>query len=168
MYRQRFFQEVVPRLLKLYRESESCNKAACFAAIANQLAFIPEGVLVAHITTLIPLLIQCLAIEQPPQLIISTINAFMGLMSDNVNAIEDYVDNLVPRLLTLAKDGTTMVNTKNWRYLKLRFTFYISRCFKQHVRRLALQCLSELRKAQSIVLLPLRAEVKIHFKYWHL
>ena len=33
----------------------------------------------------------------------------MGLMSDNVNAIEDYVDNLVPRLLTLAKDGNSMV-----------------------------------------------------------
>ena len=120
MYRQRFFQEVVPRLLKLYRESESCNKAACFAAIANQLAFIPEGVLVAHITTLIPLLIQCLSIHQPPQLIISTINAFMGLMSDNVNAIEDYVDNLVPRLLNLAKDGSSMV-ISTWNY------FYISR-----------------------------------------
>ncbi|EFX86854.1 hypothetical protein DAPPUDRAFT_221700 [Daphnia pulex] len=136
MYRQRFFQEVVPRLLKLYRESESCNKAACFAAIANQLAFIPEGVLIAHITTLIPLLIQCLSTDQPAQLIISTINAFMGLMSDNVSAIEEYISSLVPRLLTLAKDGITM-----------------------DVRRLALQCLSELRKAQSIVLLPLRSEV---------
>ncbi|KZS11165.1 MMS19 nucleotide excision repair protein [Daphnia magna] len=136
MYRQRFFQEVVPRLLKLYRESPSCNKSACFAAIANQLAFIPEGVLVAHITTLIPLLIQCLNIEQPDQLIISTITAFMGLMSDNVNAIEEYISSLVPRLLTLAKDGLTM-----------------------DVRRLALRCLSELRKAQTVVLLPLRSEV---------
>ena len=111
MYRQRFFQEVVPRLLKLYRESESCNKAACFAAIANQLAFIPEGVLIGHITTLIPLLIQCLSTDQPPQLITSTINAFMGLMSDNVNAIEEYISSLVPRLLTLAKDGITMVRS---------------------------------------------------------
>ncbi|KAK4011886.1 hypothetical protein OUZ56_020995 [Daphnia magna] len=136
MYRQRFFQEVVPRLLKLYRESPSCNKSACFAAIANQLAFIPEGVLVAHITTLIPLLIQCLNIEQPDQLIISTITAFMGLMSDNVNAIEEYISSLVPRLLTLAKDGLTM-----------------------DVRRLALRCLSQLRKAQTVVLLPLRSEV---------
>lgn len=111
MYRQRFFQEVVPRLLKVYQESESCNKAACFAAIANQLAFIPEGVLIAHITTLIPLLIQCLSTEQPPQLIISTINAFMGLISDNVNAIEEYISSLVPRLLKLAKDGFTMVRS---------------------------------------------------------
>lgn len=111
MYRQRFFQEVVPRLLKLYRESDSCNKAACFAAIANQLAFIPDGVLIAHITTLIPLLVQCLAVEQPPELIISTINAFMSLIADNVNAIENYVDNIVPRLLTLAKDGGTMVTS---------------------------------------------------------
>lgn len=109
MYRQRFFQEVVPRLLKLYRESESCNKAACFAAIANQLAYLPDGVLIAHITTLIPLLIQCLAVEQPSELIISTINAFMNLIADNVSAIEVYVSNLVPRLLTLAKDGNTMV-----------------------------------------------------------
>ncbi|XP_057379811.1 MMS19 nucleotide excision repair protein homolog [Daphnia carinata] len=136
MYRQRFFQEVVPRLLKLYRESPSCNKSACFAAIANQLAFIPEGVLVAHITTLIPLLIQCLNIEQPDQLIVSTITAFMGLISDNINAIEEYISSLVPRLLTLAKDGLTM-----------------------DVRRLALRCLSELRKAQPVVLLPLRSEV---------
>jgi hypothetical protein len=111
MYRQRFFQEVVPRLLKVYQESESCNKAACFAAIANQLAFIPEGVLIAHITTLIPLLIQCLSTEQPSQLIISTINAFMGLISDNVNAIEEYISSLVPRLLNLAKDGFTMVRS---------------------------------------------------------
>lgn len=109
MYRQRFFQEVVPRLLKLYKESETCNKSACFAAIANQLAFVPEGVLVGHMATLIPLLVQCLAIDQPTDLIVSTINAFMGLMSDNVGAIESYVDNLVPRLLCLAQNSNSMV-----------------------------------------------------------
>lgn len=109
MYRQRFFQEVIPLLLKLHRESETCNKAACFAAIANQLAFVPEGVLVTHITSLIPLLIQCLAVEQPPELITSTINTFMSLMSENVSTIENYVSSLVPRLLTLARDGTTLV-----------------------------------------------------------
>ncbi|KAK4028609.1 hypothetical protein OUZ56_021614 [Daphnia magna] len=51
-------------------------------------------------------------------------------MSDNVNAIEECISSLVPRLLTLAKDGLTM-----------------------DVRRLALRCLSELRKAQTVVLL---------------
>lgn len=109
MYRQRFFQEVVPRLLKLYKESDSCNKAAVFAAIANQLAYVPEGVLIGHMATLIPLLVQCLAVDQPNDLIVSTINAFMGLMSDNIGAIENYVGNLVPRLLRLAQEGRSMV-----------------------------------------------------------
>ena len=110
MYRQRFFQEVVPKLLDLYKKPEFVNKAACFAAIANQLAFIPHGVLLTQITTLIPLLIQCLVIEQPDQLITSTINALISLMSENTTVVVDYIDTLVARLLTLAKNSQSLVS----------------------------------------------------------
>ena len=111
MYRQRFFQEVVPRLLDLYRQSDNeSNKAACLTAIANQLAFIPRGVLLSHTTTLIPLLIQCLTSEQPEQLVASAIDALLDLMADNTAAVVEYIDSLVPRLLKLAQCGRTMVN----------------------------------------------------------
>lgn len=112
MYRQRFFQEAVPRLLDLYKnnDSESNHKAPVFAAIANQLAFIPQGVLLAHMKTLVPLLIQCLAVEQSDQLILSTIQALLALMTENTTAMLDYIDNLVSRLLLLAKNGKSMVN----------------------------------------------------------
>lgn len=110
MYRQRFFQEVVPKLLELYKKSEMDNKAACFAAIANQLAFIPHGVLISHMATLIPLLIQCLVVEQPDQLIVSTLNALNSLTSENTAVIVDYIDSLVPRLLALAKNSQSLVS----------------------------------------------------------
>lgn len=111
MYRQRFFQEVVPRLLDLYQSSgkDSSGKAPVFAAIANQLAFIPQGVLLAHIKTLVPLLVQCLAVDQPDRLITSTLEALLALMADNNTAMVDYIDTLVSRLLVLAKDGQSMV-----------------------------------------------------------
>lgn len=109
MYRQRFFQEVVPKLLDLYRDAELTNKPACFAAIANQLAFIPQGVLVSRISALVPLLIQCLVVEQPEQLITSTINALVGLMAENTTVVVDYLDSLVPRLLALAKNSPSLV-----------------------------------------------------------
>lgn len=110
MYRQRFFQDVVPRLLDLYRHSDAAsNKAACLTAIANQLAFIPRGVLLSHTATLVPLLIQCLTSEQPEQLVASAIDALLDLMADNTSAVIEYIDSLVPRLLKLAQDGRTMV-----------------------------------------------------------
>jgi len=110
MYRQRFFQDVVPRLLDLYRHSDAGNnKAACLTAIANQLAFIPRGVLLSHTATLVPLLIQCLTSEQPEQLVASSIDALLDLMADNTSAVVEYIDSLVPRLLKLAQDGRTMV-----------------------------------------------------------
>jgi len=135
MYRQRFFQATVPRLLALYQQSKESN-AACFAAIANQLAFVPHTVIISHMSTVVPLLVQCLAVEQQNRLIISTINALLGLMRDNTLALVDHIDTLVPRLLKLAREATSMV-----------------------VRSLALKCLSELINAPSIILLPLREQV---------
>jgi len=135
MYRQRFFQETVPRLLALYQHSKQSN-GACFAAIANQLAFVPHAIIISHMATLVPLLVQCLAVEQQNRLIVSTINALLGLMRDNTLALVDHIDTLVPRLLLLATDAPSMV-----------------------VRSLALKCLSELINAPSVVLLPLRDKV---------
>merc|ERR1712071_386898 len=135
MYRQRFFQSTVPRLLALYEQSKQSN-GACFAAIANQLAFVPHAVIISHMATLVPLLVQCLAVEQQNRLIVSTINALLGLMRDNTLALVDHIDTLVPRLIVLAIDAPSMV-----------------------VRSLALKCLSELINAPSIILLPLREQV---------
>ena len=109
MYRQRFFQATVPRLLALYQQSKESN-AACFAAIANQLAFVPHTVIISHMSTVVPLLVQCLAVEQQNRLIISTINALLGLMRDNTLALVDHIDTLVPRLLKLAREATSMVS----------------------------------------------------------
>ena len=123
MFRQRFFQDVVPRLLDLYRHSDAgSNKAACLTAIANQLAFIPRGVLLSHTATLVPLLIQCLTSEQPEQLVASAIDALLDLMADNTSAVVEYIDSLVPRLLKLAQDGRTMVTLTTLPYFYSTFS----------------------------------------------
>ena len=113
MYRQRFFQSTVPRLLALYQQSKQSN-GACFAAIANQLAFVPHAVIISHMATLVPLLVQCLAVEQQNRLIVSTINALLGLMRDNTLALVDHIDTLVPRLIVLAIDAPSMVTRWNF------------------------------------------------------
>lgn len=134
LYRQRFFQDVVPRLLDLYRRNKSedgkkgANRAPVFAAIANQLAFIPHGVLLAHMATLIPLLIQCLGVDQPDQLVLSTIRALLALMADNTTAMLDYLDNLVSRLLVLAKEGKSMVMTSGSCLSITLFSFGVIQC----------------------------------------
>ena len=139
-----------------------------FAAIANQLSFIPHGVLVAHMTTLIPLLIRCLAVDQPDQLVLSTIRSLLALMADSTTAMLDYLDTLVSRLVLLARDAKSMVKTETEPNGRARPFFGVTRCpwasilflfIQQHVRQLALKGLSEVRNAPQIVLLPLRSQV---------
>lgn len=55
------------------------------------------------------MLVQCLAVDKPASLIISTTRALLGLIAENPTAVADQIDSLVPRLVVLGKDGGTMV-----------------------------------------------------------
>ena len=113
LYRQRFFQLTVPHLLSAYRQSSDPNPAF-LAAVANQLAYISSGVLASHAADLIVMFIQCLAVDQDPNLVLSTINALTNLFSENIQCIISHIDSLIPKLLVLSNKGQNLVSYESF------------------------------------------------------
>ncbi|XP_048585131.1 MMS19 nucleotide excision repair protein homolog [Nematostella vectensis] len=107
MYKQRFFMETLPLLLKGFHDTRPECKYLYLCALSHLLQWIPKQVLLTEIPTLMPMLIQALSRDEP-SLLLSTLQTLYSLVFDAPEVISRQVTSLIPNFLELAKCKASM------------------------------------------------------------
>eukprot|EP00794_Sanderia_malayensis_P008085 gene8085-8950_t len=98
MYKQRFVEFVLPKLVEEYKRANENAKGRFLKAMAHLMQQLPKQVLQKKISPLMPLLIRSLSFSDL-DILSSTLATITAL--DAPKVIKDHVTSLVPRLLSL-------------------------------------------------------------------
>lgn len=134
LYRQRFFIETSPQLCKGYNEASGGYKSNYLIALCSQLKYLPKMVLISELPSLLPIILQSLN-HNVVDLQLAVLTCLEEILNDDPSLLEDFLNDLVPQLLTLGLNGSMKI--------------------KIH----SLTCLAYLCSIPGHFLLPLRQEV---------
>lgn len=101
MYKQRFFQDNVPALVKAYHGAAAEAKQHYLRAISHTLRCVPKQVLVTELPSLLPLLVESLSAPDT-SIKVSSLDTLYTLVFDAPELISQHVDMLVEQSLALA------------------------------------------------------------------
>ncbi|RHZ75216.1 hypothetical protein Glove_216g121 [Diversispora epigaea] len=109
LYKQRFFDYVMPKLVQGFTESSGDAKHNYLIALSNLLRNIPKQILMSEISPVFPLLVHSLSLPDP-DLKASTIDTFYLIALEMPHIISEHVSTLIPLLLSLTnvEDGNTI------------------------------------------------------------
>nr|QZX63208.1 DNA repair/transcription protein MET18/MMS19 [Halisarca dujardinii] len=107
MYKQRFFQQVLPVVVRLLNGQQEGVKPFCFQVLVHLFKHVPRQVLLEEMNNLLPLLVQSLSCSDS-QLKVSSLESLLLLIEDTPTSISSYVPTLVPILLDLAKSSDAL------------------------------------------------------------
>ncbi|XP_062988576.1 MMS19 nucleotide excision repair protein homolog isoform X2 [Elgaria multicarinata webbii] len=134
MFRQRFFTECVPQLVKGFHTAAPGVKANYLKGLSHILNHLPKPVLVTELPTLLPLLVE--ALSCPDRVVqLSTLHCLQPLLLDAPHVMSLHIDTLVGKFLSLT-DSPAMT-----------------------IRISALQCLHALASFPTPVVIPCRPRV---------
>lgn len=100
LYKQRFFSELLPTLLRGFHEASAPSKPAHLLAISYLLKHIPKSVLLSELHTVMPLIVQSINADDEG-LIASTLQTLSMLIKEAPNMVSEHVSAFVPALLRL-------------------------------------------------------------------
>ncbi|EPX73887.1 TFIIH regulator [Schizosaccharomyces octosporus yFS286] len=103
LYKQKFYVEVMPKLLEAIREVTSKEKPFYLMVLSIVIGNVPEDVVIPDMPTVLPLLLQCLVLEDIG-VKYSALNVIMTAIKEMPSLISDYMNSLIPSLLTIPKD----------------------------------------------------------------
>lgn len=106
--KQKAFHICVPHIAQDFRKAESRAKTNYLIALSGILRYIPTEVLMPHLDTLLPLLLQSLDL-QDPEVKAATIETLTVVSQESPAAVEGHIASLVNRLLKAAADPKTNI-----------------------------------------------------------
>lgn len=106
--KQKAFHICVPHIAQYFRKAESTAKTNYLIALSGILRYIPTEVLMPHLDTLLPLLLQSLDL-QDPEVKAATIETLTVVSQESPAAVEGHIASLVNRLLKAAADPKTNI-----------------------------------------------------------
>ncbi|XP_039255593.2 MMS19 nucleotide excision repair protein homolog [Styela clava] len=120
MYKQRFFQSVLPKLTTGFHDTEekqksmmetepvtensnllSQTKANYLTALSHLLRYLPKQVLNQHLSSLLPMLIKSLNSDEGP-LLVSVLSTLYNLTQEAKSSVEPHVDMLLEHFVRLS------------------------------------------------------------------
>lgn len=125
MYKQRFFQLVLPKLTSGFHDAEeqqesemetndakdgtllSQTKANYLTALSHILRYLPKQVLNQHLSSLLPMLIKSLNSDEGP-LLVSVLSTLYNLTQEAKSSIEPHIDMLLDHFMTLSTFKSNM------------------------------------------------------------
>uniref|UniRef100_A0A8D0GZM9 MMS19 nucleotide excision repair protein n=1 Tax=Sphenodon punctatus TaxID=8508 RepID=A0A8D0GZM9_SPHPU len=108
MFRQRFFTESVPRLVKGFHAAAPDAKANYLKGLSHVLSHLPKPVLVTELPTLLSLLLEALSC---PDCVVqlSTLRCLQPLLHDAPDVMSLHVDTLVSKFLSLTESPAMVI-----------------------------------------------------------
>ncbi|WBW75247.1 CIA machinery protein Mms19 [Schizosaccharomyces osmophilus] len=103
LYKQKFYAEVMPKLLEAIRKVTSKEKPFYLMVLSIVIGNVPEDVVIPDMPTVLPLLLQCLMLEDSG-VKYSALNVIMTAIKEMPSLISDYMNSLILPLLTIPKD----------------------------------------------------------------
>lgn len=134
LYRQRFFIETSPQLCEGYNAASGDHKSNYLIALCSQLKYLPKTVLISELPSLLPIMLQSLH-HYVMDLQLAVLTCLEEILKDDPSLLKDFLNDLVPQLLTLSLNGPMKI--------------------KIH----SLTCLTYLCSIPGHFLLPLRQEI---------
>lgn len=136
MFRQRFFTENVPELVKGFNAANGDDKPNYLKALSHVLNCLPKQVLVTELPSLISLLLE--ALSCPDDVVqLSTLTCLEPLLLDAADMLSVHIDTLISKLLRLTSSPSMAVRITALKCMlaltKLPLPMLIP--FKQHVIR---------------------------------
>ncbi|XP_071828217.1 MMS19 nucleotide excision repair protein homolog isoform X3 [Apostichopus japonicus] len=135
MYRQRVFQQCLPRIKRGILEADDAVRPYYLQTLSHLLSHIPRPVLMASLESLLPLFIRSLD-QENPLMYLSTLETFHELISDASEVVAQQVTSMIPAFLRLSQYEPSM-----------------------KVRIAALKCLKSLTQLSSHYVLPYKSDV---------
>lgn len=135
MYRQRVFQQCLPKIRQGVLEADDAVRPHYLQALSHVLNHIPHPVLMGSLESLLPLFIRSLD-QENPLMYLSTLETLHGLISEASEVVAQQVTSMIPALLRLSQYKANM-----------------------KVRIAALKCIKSLTKLSSHYVLPYKSEV---------
>ena len=114
---QKVFNVCVPTIAERFRNADTKAKPNFLIALSGLLKFMPTGVIMPEIDTLLPLLLQSLDLEDD-DVKAATIQNLAVVSQENSQAIEGHIGSLITRLLKSA--GNPKLNSTTVRQNALR------------------------------------------------
>lgn len=105
---QRVFNACVPHIARETLVAEKAIKPNYLVALSGILRYVPAGIIMPEIDTLVPLLLQSLDLEDA-EVKATTVDTFIIITQDSPNAVEGHLSSLIGRLLRLT--ATREINT---------------------------------------------------------
>eukprot|EP01147_Barroeca_monosierra_P009632 gene9632-1853_t len=105
MYRQRFFQENISRIVELF---ESTTNVACLKALSYLLKGVPLQVVKTELPVVLPLLLQSMHLEDS-QLLEGTLDTVLALVIEVPSQVAEHMDALISRCLDLTQHPKLVV-----------------------------------------------------------
>eukprot|EP00043_Microstomoeca_roanoka_P007286 m.70164 g.70164 ORF g.70164 m.70164 type:complete len:965 (-) comp13765_c0_seq1:100-2994(-) len=131
MFRQRFFQEHVPRLVQLFQETPN---PVYLKALAFLLKGVPMQVVFTELPTVLPLLLKSLDLDDS-ELLIGTLDMLHALAQDAPTQLAEHVNTVIDRSLRLKSHN------------------------RMDVRKAALELLANLVQLPTHVVVPYKTQV---------
>ncbi|XP_063434209.1 MMS19 nucleotide excision repair protein homolog [Mytilus trossulus] len=135
MYKQRLFVENVSHLVKSFDTTGQDTRKNYLRVLSAMLKTLPKQVLINELPPLFPLMVHSL-LSDDLELQTSTMDTLYDLTHDAPEVVAKHIDSLVPQLLKLAKEQTSM-----------------------KLRQSALQCLGVLTVLPTHTVLPYKVQV---------
>eukprot|EP00055_Hartaetosiga_balthica_P014064 m.75356 g.75356 ORF g.75356 m.75356 type:complete len:967 (+) comp8478_c0_seq3:29-2929(+) len=96
MYAQRFFQEHLPTIVKMYEEDK--ENASLLCALSTIIRSVPKQVLMTKLNVALPLLITSLTLQNE-RVLLTALETLFVLVHDAPKVVEEHIDTLVTSCL---------------------------------------------------------------------
>ncbi|KAL9036766.1 MAG: hypothetical protein Q9214_005995 [Letrouitia sp. 1 TL-2023] len=127
---QKVFNACVPHIARETLIAKKAIKPNYLVALSGILRYVPAGVIMSEVDTLVPLLLQSLDLEDA-EVKAATVNNFIIIAQDSPKAVEGHLSSLIGRLLRLT--ATRDTNTPKIRFNALHCLRCLPRKFSESV-----------------------------------
>ncbi|GLG99516.1 MMS19 nucleotide excision repair protein-like protein [Gryllus bimaculatus] len=134
LFRQRFFS-FSPKLIEAFHDAPLDSKANYLIALGHMLQGVPQEVLLMNLEKMVPLLVESLQ-QSEAVLLVTTLDTLHSVLKNSDLALQHHLQTFIPRILILTTFQKSM-----------------------RVRMKALQCIYEIYKYPTSLLLPFKNKV---------
>ncbi|KAK7867176.1 hypothetical protein R5R35_008373 [Gryllus longicercus] len=134
LFRQRFFS-FSPKLIEAFHDAPLDSKANYLIALGHMLQGVPQEILLMNLEKMVPLLVESLQ-QSEAVLLVTTLDTLHSVLKNSDLALQHHLQTFIPRILILTTFQKSM-----------------------RVRMKALQCIYEIYKYPTSLLLPFKNKV---------